>query len=167
MDNEENMAELQGNPAYTGMTKHIPGNAGYAIWLPSDWHETKMKKGHNGAIFSPYKDDINTCFLAEKHMLKYSVKPDDMPVLREGFLKGINALPGVEIEKTDEFLSEAINFFEARFTYLEGEARRKRWVKNIYWGNGQLLLIAQGKNEEDFKYWESMFFNTMYTVELL
>jgi hypothetical protein len=31
--------------AYTGMTKHWDHDAGYAIWLPSDWRKIDMVEG--------------------------------------------------------------------------------------------------------------------------
>ncbi len=159
--------ELNGHPAYTGMKMCPDHRGGYAVWMPSDWFEFKLKPRQVGMLFSPYQDDLNTSFLVLKKKLKYSVTPDDVPTLREGFMNGIQALPGVEIESTDESLSSSINFFEARFTFLEGENRRKRWVRNLYWGNGQLILIAQGRTPEDFEYWLPMFFNTMLTTQII
>lgn len=159
--------ELLGRPAYTGMTMHKDDKGGYAVWLPSDWFQFKLRRHHRGMLFSPYQDDINTSFLVEKRKLKVSVTPEDMDILREGFQHGIMELPGVEIESQDEHLSESINFFEARFSFLEGENRRKRWVRNIYWGDGQLIMIAQGRTVEDFDYWLPMFYNTIVTAEII
>ena len=159
--------ELLGKPAYVGMKLYHDDKGGYGVWLPSDWTQFKLRRHHRGFLFSPYKDDINTSFLIEKRMLKVSVTPDDMDVLREGFHQGIKDLPGVEIESQDESLSDSVNLFEARFTFLEGENRRKRWVRNVYWGNGQLIMIAQGRTVEDFEYWLPMFYNTMTTTQLI
>jgi hypothetical protein len=159
--------ELLGKPAYTGQTMYEDREGGYQLWLPSDWKQIKLKRKHQGMLFSPYQDDINTCFLVEKKTLKIKVTPEDMPVLREGLREGILALTGAEIESMDEALSESFNVFDARFTFLEGEARRKRWVRNIYWGEGQLILIAQGHSPEDYDYWLPMFYNTMTTARLV
>jgi hypothetical protein len=160
------MPERTKGPVYTGMTLH-PSEGGFAVWLPSDWHKQELKPKHVGWLFSPYPDDINTCLLVEKKKLKVKVNPEDVDVLREGFKQGLLALPGVEIESTDESLSETIQVFEARFTFLEGEERRKRWVRNIYWGEAQLILIAQGRTPEDFEYWLPMFFNSITTTQIL
>ncbi|MCL4504737.1 MAG: hypothetical protein M1434_05495 [Chloroflexi bacterium] len=160
------MTERQGVPFYTGMRYYVTEKWGFAIWLPSDWYEFQMDKGHKGVIFSPHKDDTDTCLSVEKFTLKISIKDADIPILRKGFHDGVNALPGVEVEKFDESLSTTINFFEARFTYLDNEVRRKRWIRNVYWGNGQLVMIAQGKDTADFDYYEPMFFNTMYTTDI-
>jgi len=159
--------ELMGMPAYTGMTMYPDKEGGYSLWLPSDWKQVKLKRKHHGMLFSPYQDDNNTCILVEKKILKIKVTPEDLPVLRDGFREGILALPGAVIESTDEALSETINVFDGRFTFLEGETRRKRWVRNIYWGEGQLILIAQGRSPEDFDYWLPMFYNTMSTANLI
>ncbi len=159
--------ELLGGPAYVGMTMHTDDKGGYAVWLPSDWVQFKLRRHHRGMLFSPYKDDINTSFLVEKRTLKVSVTSEDVDVLREGFQQGIKELAGVEIESQDEHLSDPIFLFEARFTFLEGENRRKRWVRNLYWGEGQLIMIAQGRTVEDFEYWLPMFYNTMVTVDII
>lgn len=159
--------ELLGKPAYVGVNLYHDDKGGYGVWVPSDWTQIKLRRHHRGFLFSPYKDDINTSFLVEKRRLKVTVTAEDMDVLREGFHQGIMALPGVEIESQDESLTDTINFFEARFTFLEGENRRKRWVRNVYWGEGQLIMIAQGRTVEDFEYWLPMFFNTIMTIELI
>jgi hypothetical protein len=159
-------AKLKG-PVYTGMTLHPSEKGGFAIWLPSDWHKTELKPKHVGMLFSPYADDINTCLLAEKHKLKVKVKPGDVDILREGFMEGLMALPGIEIESKEESLSDTIQVFDVRYTFLEGEERRKRWMRSIYWGNAQLVLIAQGRTVEDFEYWLPMFYNSMTTTQVL
>ena len=161
------MTERQGVPFYTGMRYYVAEKWGFGIWLPSDWYEFQMDTGYKGVIFSPYKDDTNTCFSIEKFTLKVSVKETDVPILRKGFRDGVNALPGVEVEKFDETITQTVKMFEARFTYLDNGNRRKRWIRNLYWGNGQLVMIAQGKDSADFNYYEPMLFNTMYTIDIL
>ena len=153
-------------PQYTGMHKYMDTEAGYALWLPTDWREIPMVEGRDGVIFAPYPDHINTSFVAEKRQLPYKVTDEDIPVLREGFIAGLESLPGVEIESQDETITRTLKILEARYTFLEDGVRRKRWVRSIYWGEGHLILIAQGATEEEFAYWEGMFFNTMMTVEI-
>ncbi len=160
------MTEKKG-PVWKGMTGYRDAQAGFEIWLPSDWIQVKLKRPHHGWLFSPYKDDYNTSLLVEKRKLKYAIKEEDIPVLLESFREGMMALPGIEVESTEENLSKTVNVFDARFTFLEGETRRKRWVRNIYWGNGQLIVIAQGRDLEDFEYWLPMFFNTMTTTSII
>jgi hypothetical protein len=163
---EEKMTEKIDSPVYTGMRKYIDKESGYAIWLPSDWYRFDMNKDHTGVIFSPHADNFDTSFTAEKHVLKYKVTENDLDILREGFQEGLNSLPGIEIESENYDFNKDYILLEARFTFLEGEARRKRWVRNMYWGEGQLVFIAQGATVEEFTYWEAMFYNTMFTWEL-
>ena len=155
------------SPAYTGMRLFPDNSGGYAVWMPTDWTQIKLKRNHHGMLFSPYSDDINTSFLVEKHKLKITVTPEDVDDLREGFRQGIEALPGVVIESIEESLTDPIFMFEARFSFLERETLRKRWVRNIYWGKGQLVMIAQGRTPEDFEYWLPMFYNSMVTLQIL
>lgn len=157
----------EGTPWFTSVKMHIDHKGGYSIWIPGDWHQIKMKKGHQGFVFSPYPNDINTSVVAEKHKLKFKVTDEDWDILRKGFTDGIQALPGVEIESQNEHITSSISFLEARFTFLEGDQRRKRWVRNIYWGDGQLVLVAQGKTVEDFEYWLPMFYNILTTVQIV
>jgi len=81
-------------------------------------------------------------------------------------MAGIKALDGVEIEAGSEaeYLTHSLSFFEVRFTFLEGGVRRKRWIRNIYWGKNNYVLIAQGRTPEDFDYWLPMFYNIMMTA---
>jgi hypothetical protein len=157
--------EKKGRPVYTGMKAHIDPN-GFTLWLPSDWHKFELTGEHTGVLFSPYPDDFNTGFLAEKRKLKIKIKEDDLSTLRESFMEGVRALPGVEIEEGSqtEYLTKNLSFFEVKFTYLEGETRRKRWIRNIYWGRRNYLLIAQGRTPEDFDHWMPMFFNIMLSA---
>jgi hypothetical protein len=166
MVKEDRMTERPENPIYYGITKHVDQEGGYAIWVPNNWTLFPMKEGRKGVIFSPYKDNFETCFLAESFRLKVSVIDADLPILQKAFEDGIRQLPGVEIEETKgDGVKDAI-ILEAKFTFIEGEHRRKRWVRNLYWGNGQLVFIAQGSNIEEFQYWLPMFFNIMMTFEL-
>jgi hypothetical protein len=159
--------QLLNGPAYIGLSLHTDDKGGFGIWLPSDWEQIKLKPKHHGWLFTPYKDDINTSLLVEKHKLKFKVKADDMPFLRESFHQGVMSLPGAEIESIDENLSDPIFTFDVKFTFMEGEFKRKRWVRTIYWGNGQLVLIAQGRTPEDYEYWLPMFYNSMTTLQII
>lgn len=159
--------QLKNGPVYRGIKGYRDKEGGFVVWIPDNWVSTKLNPGHHGMLFSPYADDYNTSLLVEKHKLPYSVTEEDIPVLLAGFHEGMKALPGVEVEETSESLSSSINIFDARFSFLDGDVRRKRWVRNVYWGDGQLVIIAQGRTLEDFEYWLPMFFNTMTTAEVL
>jgi hypothetical protein len=156
-----------GNPRYTGMFQYTDPELAFAIWLPSDWTKFEMDPKHHGVIYSPYRDHFETSFTAEFHRLKFSVTNDDLEILKEGFEKGLNDLPGIEILEINYIPTATLITLEAKFTFMEGDVRRKRWVRNIYWGNGQLVFIAQGATVEDYEYWLPMFYNTMVTFQVM
>jgi hypothetical protein len=148
------------------MFKHLDTKAGYAVWLPMEWTEMKMGKGHQGTVFFPEPETQDTFFSCESFKLRFAVKEADVPILRDGFNAGLQALPGIDVETQDESVTPTLIAFDARFTFLEGEMQRKRWVRNIYWGKLQIVFIAQGCEPAEFDYWLPMFFHTMMTFEL-
>ena len=158
--------EIRENPRYHGQFKYVDNSGGWGIWLPAGWHRFDMAAPHTGVIFSPYANSYDTSFTAEKTKLEYPVKLDDFDMLKEAFEEGIRALPDVQIESTSSDKGTLLMIMEARFTFTENGATRKRWVKTVFWGNGQLILIAQGENPEEFQHWLGMFFNTMMTVDI-
>ena len=153
-------------PRYTGMHKYVDKEAGFALWLPKGWREIPMNEDHHGVIFTPHEGRMDTSFAAEKRTLPFKVSEEDLDVLREGFENGLQSLPDVEIESRNERITKTLKVFEARFTFVEDGVRRKRWLRTVYWGEGQLVLIAQGATEEEFERYEGMFYNTMMTVEI-
>jgi len=154
-------------PVYTGVTKHWDQQGGYAVWLPNDWRKIDMVEGRRGWIFTPYPDHYDTCFISEKIVLDFEATPEDVDVLMEGFEAGIASLPDAVIEYKSAETGKMVVWMEARFTFTENGQRRKRWVKSLYWGKSNLVLIAQGATVEDYAYWEGMLFNAMMTYELL
>lgn len=153
-------------PVYKGELKHVNQNEGFAVWLPDDWFKTNMKEGHIGWIFSPNSDQFDTSFTVEKHKLDYSVTPEDKDILAEGFEEGIRSLEDGEILETKVDSGKKAIILEAKFTFTENGQKRYRWVKSMYWGDANLVLIAQGANEEEYKYWMPMLFNAMHNYEL-
>lgn len=153
-------------PVYTGIKKYVDQEGGYAVWLPHDWRKLDMTGDHKGWIFTPYPDHYDTCFTCEKYTLEYKTTPEDLDILTEGFIAGINQLQDVNIEETRYDTGKMVIILEAKFTFTENGQRRKRWVKSMYWGEANLVLIAQGATVEDYEYWLPMLFNTMHTYEL-
>jgi hypothetical protein len=148
------------------MRKYVDEKGGYAVWLPSDWYQFEMTGDHAGWIFSPYKDNTDTCFACEKNVLDVEVSPADLDVLAEGFEAGIRSLQDVEIEEKKYETSKRAVMLQAKFTFTENGQRRKRWMKSMYWGEANLVVMAQGSTVEDYEYWLPMLFNAMHTYEL-
>jgi hypothetical protein len=154
-------------PVYTGIQLHPDKEGGYDVWVPSDWRKIDLIDGRRGWVFTPNKDNYDTCFIAEKITLEVKTTPEDKDILVEGFEAGIQQMPEVEIEETRYEAGKRAILLEAKFTFTdEGGQRRKRWVKSIYWGEGNLVLIAQGASLEEYEYWLPMLYNAMNTYEL-
>lgn len=160
------MPDDKPGPRYRGIYRHVEREGGYSIWIPTDWRRLEMVGDHKGAIYTPYPDRYDTCISTEKVVLEHAVKHGDVPTLREGFTAGLNSLPDVQIESQDETVTSTLIIYEAKVTFSEGEARRKRWVRVVYWGEGQLIVMAQGATPEEYDYWMPMFYNSLMTVEI-
>jgi hypothetical protein len=154
-------------PWYTGMYAHRDQENGYTLVVPTEWKQIPMKKGLHGMMFSPYENEINTCIMTQKHKMRFKVKTSDLILLRDSFEQGIKDLPGAVIEKFDTSYSDTVNIFDATYTFLDGDVRRKRWTRNIYWGEAQLVVVAQGRTPEDFEFWLPMFYNSITTLSVL
>jgi hypothetical protein len=130
-----------------------------------------MTEGHEGFAFAPAAALPDTLLLAEKTTLPFAVEESDAAELREGFMAGLQALPGLAIEMQEESILPALMLFEARFTFLDNsqpglEVQRKRWIRSFYAGTTNLVLVAQGSTPEEFDYWLPMFYNILHTFEL-
>jgi hypothetical protein len=58
----------------------------------------------------------------------------------------------------------ALLTLEARFTFVDGDSVRKRWLRLLYQGRAQVRLIAQASTPALFEFWEPMFFEAMRTI---
>lgn len=158
------MADANDMPKYTGMQKFTDTPGGYFLWIPAGWKHIKLDEQGNTYVFTPFNDRMDTVFASEKRRLDFNVKKADLPVLKEGFLNGINTLPGVEIEKVRETITEQMIGIEAKFSFREGNQTRIRWMRLIYSGKSLLILTAQGATPEEFQLFQPMFFNIMMST---
>ena len=166
-DEGENMADEAQRAKGTGLYRHTFKEAGFGVWVPTDWQRLELNTGNPGALFLPDPEDMDTCLLAEKVTLDYSVEDDDVAALREGFEQGLAQLDIIEVEWRKETVTRAFKGWDARFSYRDGGVERKRWVRTMFWGDAQLTLIAQGKDLATYERYAGMFYNTMMTFELV
>jgi len=153
-------------PRYRGTYKNIDEEGGYAVWCPTDWTRMEMTQGHHGFIFLMDEKQPATFLSTEKVVLAYPVTMDDVDVLREGYKAGLESLPDLVILEEDEEITETVKMFEAKFTFTEDGATRKRWLRLIFWGEAELITMAQGATPDEYDYWLPMFFNSMMTIDL-
>jgi len=161
------MTDPKNTAKYTGIQKFTDTEGGYYLWIPSGWKHIKVKDASNTNIFSPFDDRADTVFMTERRSLKLKVKKEDLPMLKEGFLAGINALPEVEIEKVDETVTEQMLGIEVKFSFKDADQIRIRWMRLVYSGRSLLILSAQGANPEEYALYEPMFFNIMMSTTFI
>ncbi len=153
----------EGNPVWYGMKLYWHEEWDFSFWYALGWHEYEFADGRPGMILSPEEENPVNSFSVQPRELGIEVTKDDMPALTEGFVAGLMSLPEVNIESQEESAVGSLVMLDARLTFREGDVRRKRWVRLIYRGTRQYLLTGQGADEDEFRYWESMFFIPMDT----
>ena len=152
------MAKREGNPIWLGMKLYYDLDLDFSFWHESRWNRFKFSDGRSGIIVSPEDSDPLTTFSVQVRELDTEVNSDDMPVLTEGFIAGLQSLPECKIESQEESITGSLIILDARLTFTEEGITRKRWVQLVYKGNRQYLLVGQGATVEDFEWWLPMFF---------
>jgi hypothetical protein len=157
------MVDAQHRPSFTGLVVHRDPDVGYSLLLPDGWHRLDLPDG-GGTLYTPDQDDPTTGLEASGQDLGTEVQVRDLPTIRRGFLTGLRQMPGCQIEQQEGMAIGGLLTLEARLTYRDGEAIRKRWVRLLYQGRTQVRLLAEGSSVERFAYWEPMFFTAFRTV---
>jgi hypothetical protein len=158
------LIEAQNRPGVVPLKAYRNKDHGYSFIYPETWHQFNMEiEGGQGVLFSPALDNLDTHLSAEVRDLGLTVTADDLPTLREGFLSGLDKVKGSKIESSQDYDVGFLIGLEARQTYREGKAVRKRWIRLLYQGTKQVRLIAQGATAKDFDYWTPVFDPAMTT----
>jgi hypothetical protein len=150
-------------PAFTGLVVHRDPDVGFSLLLPDGWQRLDLPDG-GGSLYTPDQGDPTTGLEVSGQDLGTAVHARDLATIRRGFLSGLRRLPGCQIEQQEDTAIGALLTLEARLTYRDGEATRKRWVRLLYQGRTQVRLLAEGSSVERFAYWEPMFFTAFRTV---
>jgi len=134
------------------------------LLVPDGWQRLDLRGSSSGVFYTPDPKDLLTGLAIEAQDLGTPVQPADLPALKSGLLAGVHGLSGCRIEHHEAEVVGELLTLEARFTFYDGIAARKRWVRLLYQGRTQVRLIAQGASAALFGYWEPMFFEAMRTV---
>ncbi|MCA9883002.1 MAG: hypothetical protein KC708_08535 [Anaerolineae bacterium] len=151
-------------PAFKGLTWHR--DQYYSLFAPVDWQKVMWPDGRQGMILLPNSEDLHTLFAIEVIDLGTEVTSDDVPYLAQGLRDGIKALQDRKIEMTDESVVGRLVELEARYSFVEAEERRKRWVRVLYHKTHQVTVTAQGATEDAYAYWLPMFNEAMMTIKV-
>jgi hypothetical protein len=138
----------------------------FSFFIPIDWPRFSWQDDRQGVLFGPAADDPHTVFAVDLMDLGFSVAADDLDDLSDGFLTGIQRLPGVEIELSKKQVVGALIALEAKYTFMEDGMTRKRWVRVLYHDTHQIAFTAQGATPDTYDYWLPMFFEAMMTAKV-
>jgi hypothetical protein len=151
-------------PHYTALVVHREPRYGCSLLIPQGWHRLELESEvGSGTIFVPDPADVINSFSFEGRKLGVPVNRRDLRPLEDGMLTGLRSMPDSLIESHEAEAIGGLISMEARHTYRDGDATRKRWVRLLYQGEVQVRLIAQGADADEFAYWEGMFFQMMRT----
>jgi hypothetical protein len=133
--------------------KQLPGQTplnihrdphGVALLYPDWW---QAYDSPNGKLFSP--GNLDTFISLEVVPIATPVTAEDLPELEKGFLAALRQMPNSEVLEHRIFDTGPLLGLEARQRY-DG---KKRWIRLLYRGQGQVRLIAQGATEQEFDFW--------------
>jgi hypothetical protein len=154
----------QARPAFTGLVVHREPRFGYALLVPDGWQRLALSESESGVFYTPDVSDLLTGLAIDALDLGTPITARDLPTLRRGMLLGLRRLPHGQLES---FQSETVGqlvTLEARHTFRDGDATRKRWTRLLYQGHIQVRLVAQAASVPLFDYWEPMFYEALRTV---
>lgn len=158
------MSESRPPPAFTGLVVHREPGYGCSLLIPEGWERRELVSEHGtGVVFLPDAADETTSFSFEGRDLGVEVGRADLATLESGFLGGLRKLPGARLAHHEAEAIGRLITMEARLTFRQGAALRKRWIRLLYQGRVQVRLVAQGSSAAEFDYWEPMFFESMRT----
>jgi hypothetical protein len=152
-------------PAFTGLAIHRDLKHRFSLLYPEGWVSAPAPNGAGGTVLVPDPDDRDTLVWVQGKRLRTTVQAGDLEALRAGFEDGLRRLPGAEIEHLEADVIRDLVTMEARHTFREGDAARKRWSRLLYRSNVQITVLAQGSSPERFDYWLPMFTTIMRTVQ--
>jgi hypothetical protein len=151
-------------PAFTGLVVHHEPTFGYAVLVPAGWQRLPLSGSNSGVFYAPDAADLVTGLAVDALDLGMSVTAADLPTLHRGMLQGLRRLPNCRIESAEAEAVGQLLTLEARHTFRDGDATRKRWTRLLYQGRTQVRLVAQAASVARFDYWEPMFYEALRTV---
>jgi hypothetical protein len=143
----------------TGLRIHRDVNWNYSFWRPRGWHRFDMSDQY-GFIYSPGPDSRTGFYVAVQDLsdaLEEPISAEDLPVLREGIIEGLQALADCEILEEKEIAKGFAVGFEYLITFtLDGETVKRR-MRLLYNDRQQYTLYGQGVPPYEYEVFHDTF----------
>ena len=151
-------------PAFKGLNWYKDKH--FSFFRPIDWTRFDWSDERQGVLFGPSPADPATLFAVDVKDLGVKVTPDDLEDLKAGFIAGIKQLPENQLESQESWVAGPVLGLEGKYTFVEQDTTRKRWIRVLYQDTRQITVTAQGATVETFHYWLPMFFEAMMTFTI-
>jgi hypothetical protein len=148
--------ELDGLPAFTGITTYRDHLGRFEFRHPAGWIPSELDNDLDGIMVRPLEEDENTYFAVWVSSLPEGVVADDLPELKKGFDDGLTQLPDVQVESTKDTTYGNIVKLERVLTFTEDGSTRKRRIWGMYVDTFQVVVVWQGSSVEEYDYWYPM-----------
>ena len=159
------MGEAKGDPAkdprriMRGLRVHRDVDWDYSFWRPREWYRYDIQDQY-GFIYSPEEDPRTGFYVSVQDLsdqLEKKVTEADLPVLHEGILEGLGALPDCCILEDKEIAKGFALGFEVLLTFtLDGETCKRR-MRLLYNDRQQYTLYAQGVPPSEYDVFHNTF----------
>lgn len=144
--------QIRGQKLYRDLTHN------FSFWRPLNWHQGQLDNPP-GVVIYPEEDPRTGFYVSvtelgdadgKDGLAGDSITRDDLPMLREGLIEGLNALADCRILSEQEIAKEKAFGFEFLLTFtLEGVAYKQR-LRVLYDGDRQYTIYGQGTPVEEY-----------------
>lgn len=172
--------ELDGLPAFTGITTYRDPQGRFEFRHPSGWICSELDNDLDGVIVRPEEEEQSTYFAVWISSLDERVVAADLPELKAGFDAGLAQLADLKVESGSEATYGNIVKVERVLSFSENDSAtkpaelapgnsatkpaepapekhtRKRRVWGMYVDTFQVVVVFQGASEKEYDYWYPM-----------
>lgn len=181
---KQNMRQQAASPALPEPATSLPSAAGegpatvllagpgavrneaarYSLWAPVDWQPTPFSGDQgNNYVLAPGSQERGTRFWVVVRDTGAMVTVADLPALSRNFSARLAVLPDSEIEWQARYFRGASTIFEAKHTYHDLDTVVTRWLRLIYEGRREYVVLAESDN---YAAWAADFVTMMTTFSL-
>lgn len=159
-------AVVRAQPPYADLALLSGVDGQFDVWVPADWRLSDQGKGGDTVLILTPADGSGASFTIMARQADKQVTVFDIPALAARFSTLVQALPGSQAAWQARWLQGSGYGFEARHSFADGDTQAQRWVRQIYAGDREYLLVAQAASSTDFNLYTRQFLAMMLTFRV-